>query len=78
MTISASAGHVAEKPSARVRCLIESVVLALGLPAAIWVVSKLLSLSFTEAAHGSEQRFLLWISGPAVVEWSFVVLLWFV
>jgi membrane protease YdiL (CAAX protease family) len=44
----------------------------------IWCVSKLISVSLPGIAHGSpEQRFLLWISGPAVVEWLFVIALWF-
>ena len=59
------------------RCWAVSAVLALGLPAAIWIVSKLLSLCLPGMAHGSaEQRFLLWISGPALVEWLFVLLVW--
>jgi membrane protease YdiL (CAAX protease family) len=53
-------------------------VLALGFPAAIWLISKLLALSVPAATHGSlGQRFLLWIAGPAFVEWAFVGLLWF-
>ena len=59
------------------RCWAVSAVLALGLPAAIWIVSKLLSWCLPGMAHGSaEQRFLLWISGPALVEWLFVLLVW--
>jgi uncharacterized protein len=66
------------KGSGRAPCWIASLILALGFPAVIWCVSKLISISFPTAAHGSpEQRFLLWISGPAVVEWLFVISLWF-
>lgn len=45
----------------------------------IWIVSKLISFSVPAAEHGSpEQRYLLWILGGAIVEWAFVVALWFV
>src|SRR5215469_6310720 len=63
--------------SIRARCWTEAAVLALGLPSAILAVSKLLSLCLPSVAHGSaEQRFLLWISGPALVEWLFVLFVW--
>ncbi len=62
----------------QLRCWIESLILALGIPAATWAVSKLISLSISAAVHGTpEQRFLLWISGGLVVEWFFVVVVWF-
>jgi hypothetical protein len=52
----------------------ESLVLALGLPAAIWIASKCVALSIPAALHGSPgQRFLLWITGPAIAEWLFVL-----
>ena len=60
-------------------CWLESLIVGLGIPAAIWVVSKLISLSIPAAAHGSaEQRFLLWILGGVIVEWVFVVVVWFI
>ncbi len=65
-------------PSGRLRCWAESLILGLGVPAAIWLVSKLIAFSIPAALHGSpEQRFLLWIMGGLIVEWSFTVLLWF-
>jgi hypothetical protein len=46
-------------------------------PAAIWCVTKLIQLSIPAALHGSpEQRYLLWIAGGAIVEWSFVIGVW--
>ena len=52
----------------------EFVILALGLPAAIWVASKLTQLSVPAATHGSPgERFLWWIAGPAIAEWLFVL-----
>jgi membrane protease YdiL (CAAX protease family) len=60
-------------------CWLESLTVGLGIPAVIWVVSKLISLSIPAAVHGSaEQRFLLWILGGVIVEWVFVVVVWFV
>jgi len=51
----------------------EFVILGLGLPAAIWVASKLIKLSIPAATHGSPgERFLWWIAGPALAEWLFV------
>jgi membrane protease YdiL (CAAX protease family) len=65
--------------SFRRRVWLESLILGLGVPAAIWAVSKLISLSFPAAVHGSaEERFLLWILGGVIVEWAFVVVVWFV
>ncbi|OLD19544.1 MAG: hypothetical protein AUI85_02600 [Acidobacteriales bacterium 13_1_40CM_3_55_5] len=56
----------------------EPLILALGGPSAIWVVSKVISLSFRAVVHGSpEQRFLAWLSGGVIVEWLFVIGLWF-
>jgi membrane protease YdiL (CAAX protease family) len=52
-------------------------IVGLGIPAAIWIISKLISLSIPAAVHGSAaQRFLLWILGGVIVEWVFAV--WFV
>jgi membrane protease YdiL (CAAX protease family) len=65
--------------SGRVQCWVESVILALGSPIAIWVFSRLISVLVPAASHGSpEQRFLLWASEGAVVLWSFVIVLWLV
>lgn len=51
----------------------EFVILGLGLPAAIWVASKVIKLSIPAATHGSSgERFLWWITGPAIAEWLFV------
>jgi membrane protease YdiL (CAAX protease family) len=52
----------------------EFVMLGLGLPAAIWLASKLIKLSVAAATHGSPgERFLWWITGPAIAEWLFVL-----
>ncbi len=57
---------------------LEFLILALGVPSAIWAVSKLILLFVPAAIHGSpEQRYMLWISG-GLVEWLFVLVLWFV
>lgn len=63
----------------QLRCWIESLILGLGLPAAIWVVSRIISRSVPAAVHGSPaSRFLLWILAGLIVEWSFVMALWFI
>jgi len=55
----------------RVRCWLEGLILGLGVPAAIWVVSKLVSVSIPAADHGTPaQRFLLWVSHVMVAEWA--------
>ena len=65
--------------SGRLLCWVESLILGLGMPAGIWVVSRSISLYIPAAVHGSrEQRFLFWILGGVIVEWSFVLVLWFV
>jgi membrane protease YdiL (CAAX protease family) len=52
----------------------EFVILGLGLPAAIWLFSKIIKLSIPAATHGSPgERFLWWITGPAIAEWLFVL-----
>lgn len=77
MATNTSANNTAVLSASRARCWVESLVLALGFPAAIWLVSKFISLSIPAALHGSSgQRFLLWIIGPAIVEWLFVVAVW--
>ncbi len=76
--------HVSRVQTVRVSsgglvCWLESLIVGLGIPAAIWIISKLISLSIPAAVHGSvEQRFLLWILGGVIVEWVFVVVVWFV
>jgi membrane protease YdiL (CAAX protease family) len=66
-------------PSGRLQCWGESLILGLGIPSAIWAVSRLISVSIPAAVHGSpEQRFFFWLSAGVVVEWLFVVGLWFV
>jgi len=79
MESRSSEDQTAGAPSGRLLCWVESVMLGLGVPAAIWLVSKLITLSVPAAVHGSrEQRFLLWIMAGLIVECSFVLLLWFV
>src|ERR1700757_1592737 len=57
-----------------VRLWTEFVILGLGLPAAIWVASKLIKLSIPAATQGSTaERFLWWVTGPAIAEWLFVL-----
>jgi membrane protease YdiL (CAAX protease family) len=71
--------HMASDRPRRLVCWVESLILGLGIPAAIWIISKLISFFIPVAVHGSrEQRFLLWILGGVIVEWVFVVVLWFV
>jgi hypothetical protein len=71
--------QTASAASGRLVCWLESLIVGLGIPAAIWIISKLISLSIPAAVHGSaEQRFLLWILGGVIVEWVFVVVVWFV
>jgi hypothetical protein len=53
---------------------VESLILDLGIPAAIWVVSRVISASIPAAVRGSpEQRFFFWFSAGVIVEWLFVV-----
>ncbi len=64
--------------SIRLMCWMEWLILGLGLPAAIWVVSRLMRICISATTHGSaEQRFFLWIVGGLIVEWAFVIVLWF-
>lgn len=63
---------------ARYACWVDSLFLALGIPAGIWVISKIMTASFPVAAYGyPEQRFFFWFSAGVIVEWLFVVGLWF-
>jgi membrane protease YdiL (CAAX protease family) len=56
----------------------ECLSLALGMPAAIWIVSKVISRFIPAAQHGSVgERFLLWILAGVVAEWMFVAAAWF-
>ena len=79
MAAQASEGKGAAASSSRLQCWVESLILGLGIPSAIWAVSKLISVSVPAAVHGSpEQRFFFWFSAGVVVEWLFVIGLWFV
>ncbi len=63
----------------RLRCWIESAILAFGAPAVIWAVSRLIASSIPAALHGTiEQRFWLWACAGLVQEWSFVGAVWLV
>ncbi|HEX9309783.1 MAG TPA: CPBP family intramembrane glutamic endopeptidase [Gemmatimonadaceae bacterium] len=73
-TARVSAATGAGRQASRVMCWIEFLILGLGLPATIWIVSKIITLSIPAALHGSPgQRFLLWITGPSIAEWLFVI-----
>ena len=64
METSVSGGRSDGAWSGRLFCWVESLILGLGVPAGIWVVSRLISLYVPAAVHGSrEQRFLFWILG---------------
>jgi membrane protease YdiL (CAAX protease family) len=79
MAIPASELKKVTLPPSRLRCWVESLILGLGIPSAIWVVSRLISVSIPAAVHGSpEQRFFFWFSAGVVVEWLFVIGLWVV
>ena len=79
MNMQITGTQKASAPLSRLLCWVEALTLALGIPSAIWAVSKLILLSIPAAVHGSsEQRFLLWIMGGVIVEWLFVIVLWFV
>ena len=78
MDTRVSGVQTAHASSGRLRCWIESLILGLGVPAAFWAITKLISNSVPAAVHGTPgQRFLLWIAGGVIVEWSFVIVLWF-
>jgi membrane protease YdiL (CAAX protease family) len=79
MDTGISAVQTARSSSGQRLCWVESLILGLGFPAAMWAVSRLISFSIPAAVHGSdEQRYLLYILRVVVVEWAFVVALWFV
>ena len=65
--------HQALVPSTGSWCWLESIILAFGFPAVIWVISKLITLFVPAALHSSrEQRFLQYISGGLIAECLFV------
>lgn len=70
--------HIAQTPDTgsanRLSCWVEGIGLGLGLPVTIWAASKLITLSIPAATQGTPaQRFLLWIAGPSIAEWLFVI-----
>lgn len=78
MDKSISEARPASTSSSRLLCWIEALILGLGVPSGIWAVSRLISLYIPAAVNGSrEQRFLLWVLGGVIAEWSFVIVLWF-
>ena len=78
MDTRASSVSTASASTGPLVCWLESSILGLGIPAAIWMISKLVALSVPVAVHGSaEQRFLFWILGGMIVEWGFVIMVWF-
>jgi hypothetical protein len=76
MAIQASSIKGVITSSSRKECWVESLVLGLGIPAAIWVVSRVISASIPAAVQGSPVFF--WFSAGLIVEWLFVIGLWFV
>jgi membrane protease YdiL (CAAX protease family) len=67
----------ASHSAGRLRCWLKSLILGLGIPAGIWVVSGVISLSIPSAVHASpEERYFLWLSAGVIVEWLFVLALW--
>ncbi len=65
-------------PSGRLRCWVESLVLGLGIPAMIWCFSKFITSSVPAAVNGSpQQRFFFWFIAGVIVEWLFVIGVWF-
>ena len=63
----------------KARCWLEALILGLGMPAAIWITTKLIEYSVPAAVHGShEQRYIWSIVEVAIVEWLTVAGLWFV
>lgn len=66
-------------PTHRSRCWLEALVLALGVPAAIWAFSKIVMAAVPLATTVTpEQRWVLWLVGGVAAEWTFVVGLWIV
>jgi membrane protease YdiL (CAAX protease family) len=58
----------------RTACWIEFLILGLGLPATIRAISKLIVVAIPASVHGAPaERFLLWVTGPAIAEWLFVI-----
>jgi len=78
MKSGVSGSHGDRIPSGRLTCWTESLIIGLGVPGTIWVISKIISSSIPAAVNGSPaQRFLLWILGGAIVEWAIVIAVWF-
>lgn len=79
MDIAVSTDQAVSRHAGRFLCWVECLILGLGLPACIWIVSSLIRLNIPAAVHGSpEQRFFLWIVAGLIVEWVFLIALWFV
>lgn len=79
MATRTSGTNAIEAVSSWRQCWMDSLILAVGIPAAIWVASKVITASVPAAVHGSlEQRFFFWFSAGIIVEWLFVIGLWFV
>ena len=69
-----SSGDTVSYSTPRPTCWIEALIVGLGLPATIWVASRIITVSVPAATNGSPgQRFLLWITGPSIAEWLFVL-----
>jgi len=65
------------KFAARVVCWVECLVLGLGMPAVIWMCSKIISRLLPATQNGSAgQRFLLWILAGLIAEWLFLAAVW--
>ncbi len=78
MATQASAVQGIVPSTSRIQCWTEALILSLGIPAMIWALSKIISISIPAAVHGSpEQRYLFWFGAGVVVEWVFVIGLWF-
>jgi membrane protease YdiL (CAAX protease family) len=78
MTTQALGVTAVTSPSGRLRCWFESLTLGLGIPAMIWLISKVIAGSVPAAINGSpEQRFFFWLIAGVIAEWLFVVGVWF-
>jgi membrane protease YdiL (CAAX protease family) len=54
--------------SSRLQCWVESLILGLGIPSAIWAVSRLISVSIPAAVHGSPEQRFFWFSAAGFCE----------
>jgi membrane protease YdiL (CAAX protease family) len=78
MTTETMESAAITQPSGRWQCWIESLTLGLGIPTSIWLFSRFITSSVPAAVHGSpEQRFFFWFISGVIVEWLFVVGVWF-